>query len=66
LFRQQHVPFSYDPNTVAADIGVPIHPGALRYYKEKNYPICQPLQVLESQPFLAPVPPAATSVCLAG
>ena len=66
LFRQQHVPFSYDPNTVAADIGVPIHPGALRYYKEKSYPICQPLQALESQTFVAPAPAAPNSTCLAG
>jgi uncharacterized protein len=66
LFRQQHLAFSYDPNTVAADIGVPIHPGALRYYKEKNYPICQPLAMLESQPFVAPMPPAANSVCPTG
>jgi hypothetical protein len=31
------VPFSYDPATVADGGGVPLHPGAERYYRERGY-----------------------------
>jgi TRAP transporter TAXI family solute receptor len=33
LFRLTHIPFSYDPRTASADVGVPLHPGAARYYR---------------------------------
>jgi TRAP-type uncharacterized transport system substrate-binding protein len=42
LFRQTHLPFSYDPKEVARDNGLPLHPGAARYYREMNYPISAP------------------------
>jgi TRAP-type uncharacterized transport system substrate-binding protein len=29
--------FSYDPDVVASDVGIPIHPGAARYYREAGY-----------------------------
>jgi len=29
--------YTYDPNTVWENFGVPLHPGAERYYKEKGY-----------------------------
>ncbi len=37
LFRQTHIPYSYDPKNVARDFGVPLHPGAARYYREAGY-----------------------------
>jgi len=37
LLRQTHIPFSYDERTVAMDAGVPLHPGAERYYHERGY-----------------------------
>ena len=37
LLRQTHIPFSYDERTVAMDFGVPLHPGAARYYREMGY-----------------------------
>jgi TRAP-type uncharacterized transport system substrate-binding protein len=37
LFRQTALPFSYDPKTVAQDVGVPLHDGARRYYGEAGY-----------------------------
>jgi hypothetical protein len=37
LFRETHIPYSYDPKTVARDIGIPPHPGATRYYREMGY-----------------------------
>jgi hypothetical protein len=37
LFREVYLPYSYDPNTVAHDMGVPLHPGAQRYYREVGY-----------------------------
>jgi TRAP transporter TAXI family solute receptor len=37
LFREVFVPYSYDPNTVARDNGIPLHPGAERYYREAGY-----------------------------
>jgi TRAP transporter TAXI family solute receptor len=30
-------PFSYDPRTVTQNLGVPLHPGAARYYREVGY-----------------------------
>jgi uncharacterized protein len=37
LLRQVHIPFSYDPANVGRDLGIPLHPGAERYYREKGY-----------------------------
>ena len=37
LLKWAVMPFSYDPNTVADGAGVPVHPGAARYYKERGY-----------------------------
>jgi uncharacterized protein len=37
LFRSTHIPFSYDSRVVAHDHGIPLHPGALRYYHERGY-----------------------------
>jgi TRAP-type uncharacterized transport system substrate-binding protein len=37
LFRQTHLPYSYDPGTVARDPGNPLHPGAALYYQEMGY-----------------------------
>jgi len=37
LFRETHIPYSYDPLTVARDSGIPLHPAAERYYREKGY-----------------------------
>jgi hypothetical protein len=42
LLRQTHIPFSYDERTVAMDVGVPLHPGASVYYREKRYPFSAP------------------------
>ena len=42
LFRQTLLPFSYDPKEVARDNGLPVHPGAARYYQEMGYPITAP------------------------
>jgi TRAP-type uncharacterized transport system substrate-binding protein len=36
LFREVFIPFSYDPRTVAHS-GMPLHPGAERYYREVGY-----------------------------
>ena len=30
-------PYSYDPRTVGESLGVPLHPGAARYYREQGY-----------------------------
>ena len=38
LFRQVYLAYSYDWRAVATNTGIPLHPGALRYYKEKGYP----------------------------
>jgi hypothetical protein len=38
LLRETHIPYSYDERTVAMDVGVPLHPGAAQYYREKGYP----------------------------
>ena len=37
LFRETFIPYSYDPRTVARDNGIPLHPGAARYYREVGY-----------------------------
>ena len=37
LFRETHIPYSYDPAEVARDHGVPLHPGAEQYYRERGY-----------------------------
>ena len=37
LFRQTHMPYSYDPATVAKPRAVPLHPAAQRYYQEKGF-----------------------------
>ena len=37
LFREVYLPYSYDPKTVARDNGLPLHPGAERYYREAGY-----------------------------
>jgi len=29
--------FSYDAQVVAGDVGIPLHPGAERYYREVGY-----------------------------
>jgi TRAP-type uncharacterized transport system substrate-binding protein len=39
LFRQTHMPYSYDPLNVAGPRRVPLHPGAERYYREAGYPL---------------------------
>lgn len=31
------VPFSYDPKTVTNGDGIPLHPGAVKYYRERGY-----------------------------
>ena len=37
LFQMQLEPWYYDPRTVATSTFIPLHPGALRYYKERGY-----------------------------
>lgn len=37
LFRQTHMPYSYDPANVAKSRAVPLHAGAERYYREVGY-----------------------------
>ena len=37
LLKWANMPFSYDPNTVGDGAGVPLHPGAARYYRERGY-----------------------------
>jgi uncharacterized protein len=37
LFRQTHIPYSYDSREVAKDHGIPLHPGAAQYYRERGY-----------------------------
>ena len=39
LIRWTNQPFSYDPHTVANGGGVPLHPGAVKYYRERGYPM---------------------------
>jgi TRAP-type uncharacterized transport system substrate-binding protein len=37
LFRMQAQPYWYDPRLVAISKDVPLHPGALKYYRERGY-----------------------------
>jgi TRAP transporter TAXI family solute receptor len=37
LLQWSHLYFSYNIHTVWKDFGVPLHPGAARYYKEQGY-----------------------------
>ena len=37
LLKWANMPFSYDPNTVGDGAGLPLHPGAARYYRERGY-----------------------------
>ena len=37
LFRQTHIPYSYDSREVARSQELPLHPGAARYYAEQGY-----------------------------
>ncbi len=37
LFQVQLEPWYYDPQTVAASKAIPMHPGALKYYRERGY-----------------------------
>ena len=37
LLRWANQSFSYDPNTVWNGEGVPLHPAAERYYRERGY-----------------------------
>jgi TRAP-type uncharacterized transport system substrate-binding protein len=37
LFRVQAEPWYYDPNVVAVSNVIPMHPGALKYYRERGY-----------------------------
>jgi TRAP-type uncharacterized transport system substrate-binding protein len=37
LFQVQLEPWYYDPQTVAASNVIPIHPGAMKYYRERGY-----------------------------
>ncbi len=37
LLQWSNVGYSYNPHTVWKAFGVPLHPGAARYYKEKGY-----------------------------
>jgi TRAP-type uncharacterized transport system substrate-binding protein len=31
------MPFYYDPDTVAVSKVIPMHPGAMKYYRERGY-----------------------------
>ncbi len=37
VFRMQAEPFYYDPRLVAVSTVIPLHPGALKYYRERGY-----------------------------
>ena len=37
LFQMQLEPWYYDPETVAASKVIPMHPGALKYYRERGF-----------------------------
>ncbi len=39
LIRWTNQPFSYDPMTVADGRGVPLHQGAIEYYRARGYPL---------------------------
>ena len=38
LFRETHMPYSYDQANVAKPRTVPLHSGAQRFYKEAGFP----------------------------
>jgi len=42
LFRETHIPYSYDSHEAARGQGVPLHPGAARYYRDKGYVTTSP------------------------
>ncbi len=44
LLEWSHLNFSYNIHTVAKDYGVPLHPGAQRYYEERGYAPAPPPQ----------------------
>ena len=37
LAVEVHVPFAYFPFAVWEEVGVPLHPGAEAYYRERRY-----------------------------
>src|SRR5262249_2412904 len=37
LLQWAHIPFSYNVRTVTQAFGVPLHPGAEKYYRERGY-----------------------------
>jgi TRAP transporter TAXI family solute receptor len=37
LFQEQIEPWYYDPATVASSKTIPMHPGAMKYYRERGY-----------------------------
>ncbi len=37
LFQVQLEPWYYDPDTVAVSKVIPLHPGAMRYYRERGW-----------------------------
>ena len=37
LFQVQLEPWYYDPQSVAASNVIPMHPGAMNYYRERGY-----------------------------
>ena len=37
LFQFQLEPWYYDPRTVAVSKVIPVHPGAMKYYRERGY-----------------------------
>jgi uncharacterized protein len=37
LFQMQIMPWYYDPKTVGVSKVIPVHPGALKYYRERGY-----------------------------
>ncbi|MDE3074954.1 MAG: hypothetical protein KGJ86_05950 [Chloroflexota bacterium] len=41
LFREVYLAYSYDWRAVGLNTGIPLHPGAAQYYREKGYPMQQ-------------------------
>jgi TRAP-type uncharacterized transport system substrate-binding protein len=37
LFQLQLEPWYFDPRTVAGSNVIPVHPGAMKYYRERGY-----------------------------
>ena len=37
LFQVQLEPWYYDPRTVGVSRTIPMHPGAMKYYRERSY-----------------------------